>query len=313
MAQNDKHENEIIGVFPGNVTTLLLFVLLFTFSTLVGLLAISALSMASGLDGVDIISRLDAGILDSERSFLRTYIVINHLSMFIVPSLALAWFLRRKKWAAYLSIDKLPSASTALLSCFFLLAGMPLAQAAFWLNKQIPLPEWAVSMEDSTAMLMSNLLEVDSPIGLLLNIFIIAVIPAFGEEFVFRGILQKNLSRMLNRPHLAVWLAAIIFSAFHMQFEGFLARLALGALLGYLFYWTRNLWLPIIAHFFTNALQLILQYKMPEQFSQSSMEGDLQLPWPGLVVSSFLLGWIGYTIWKKSKENSESIGQAEME
>ena len=73
---------------------------------------------------------------------------------------------------------------------------------------------------------------------------------------VFRGILQKQLSRLVAHPVVAVWISAAIFSAVHLQFQGFLPRLLLGALLGYLFYWTKNLWVSIAAHAFNNSLSL---------------------------------------------------------
>jgi len=95
---------------------------------------------------------------------------------------------------------------------------------------------------------------------LLFNLLTIAVLPAIGEELLFRGIIQTNLEKGFKKPHLAIWLTALIFSFIHFQFQGFIPRVLLGALLGYLFLWSRNLWVPIIAHLIYNASQIFLQY-----------------------------------------------------
>jgi membrane protease YdiL (CAAX protease family) len=45
-----------------------------------------------------------------------------------------------------------------------------------------------------------------------------------------------------------------------MQFEGVLPRFILGSVLGLMFYFSSNIWIPIIAHFINNALIVILSY-----------------------------------------------------
>jgi hypothetical protein len=77
---------------------------------------------------------------------------------------------------------------------------------------------------------------------------------------VFRGVLQKKLHSILQSPHLAIFVSSFIFSAIHMQFFGFLPRFILGIILGYLFYYSKNLWMPIIAHFINNALAVLIMY-----------------------------------------------------
>ncbi|MEL7006274.1 MAG: CPBP family intramembrane glutamic endopeptidase, partial [Bacteroidota bacterium] len=94
----------------------------------------------------------------------------------------------------------------------------------------------------------------------LVAIIVIAVIPAIGEEIVFRGMLQNELHTASKNAHVAIWVSAIIFSAIHMQFFGFFPRLLLGALFGYLYYWSGNLIIPILAHFINNGFSLVLVY-----------------------------------------------------
>ncbi len=96
--------------------------------------------------------------------------------------------------------------------------------------------------------------------GFLVNLLMIAILPAIGEEFFFRGILQRLFSEWFKNIHVAIFITAFIFSAIHFQFFGFFPRFLLGLYLGYLFYWSGNLWIPIVVHFINNALVVILAY-----------------------------------------------------
>ncbi|WMJ72484.1 CPBP family intramembrane glutamic endopeptidase [Cytophagaceae bacterium ABcell3] len=83
-------------------------------------------------------------------------------------------------------------------------------------------------------------------------LLVVAILPGIGEELLFRGIIQNEMRSIVN-PHIAIWVTAILFSIIHFQFQGFLPRVALGALFGYLYYWSGNLWIPIIIHFINNS------------------------------------------------------------
>ena len=131
-------------------------------------------------------------------------------------------------------------------------------------NAELKLPEafsgveeWATNMEDSLKELTEFLTRFDSMGYFMMAIVVVAVIPGIGEELLFRGLLQNILVRMFKNTHVAIWVAAIFFSAVHFQFYGFLPRLLLGALFGYLYVWTGNLLVPIVAHFLTIAASLL--------------------------------------------------------
>ena len=111
--------------------------------------------------------------------------------------------------------------------------------------------------EQNVAEMLNKIIISDSYIVLVLNILLISLMPAIGEEFVFRGITQKNLGKILKNGHIAVWLSAFIFSLIHFQFEGLFARMGLGAIMGYSYYYTRNFWIPIILHFINNLIPLL--------------------------------------------------------
>jgi membrane protease YdiL (CAAX protease family) len=96
--------------------------------------------------------------------------------------------------------------------------------------------------------------------GLMVNLLMIGVIAAVGEELIFRGVLQRLMIGMVKNVHLAVLITAILFSAFHFQFFSFLPRFVLGVVLGYLMYYGRSIWYPILAHFVNNAMGVIYYY-----------------------------------------------------
>lgn len=119
---------------------------------------------------------------------------------------------------------------------------------------------WARGMEDRGLQMTEWMTSFTDLPTLFLSLFIMAVLPAVAEEYVFRGVLQKELSIGFKNVHLAIWLSAILFSSIHLQFFGFLPRVLLGALFGYLYYWSGNLAIPIFAHFINNGFTLIMVY-----------------------------------------------------
>ena len=127
------------------------------------------------------------------------------------------------------------------------------------LNRQLPLPDVLILMEQAAAQLTDRLLNTSSVWCLLLNIVIIAGVPALCEEFMFRGWIQRRLAEQMNH-HIAIWVTALIFSAVHLQFLGFLPRFLLGAVLGYAYFYTHSLWASVLLHFTNNALAALTAF-----------------------------------------------------
>ncbi|WP_297903057.1 CPBP family intramembrane glutamic endopeptidase [uncultured Parabacteroides sp.] len=132
------------------------------------------------------------------------------------------------------------------------------------LNKQMELPafmspieEWMQAQENLAEQLTVRLLSSDNIGVILANLIVIAVTAGITEEFLFRGALQRVIGKWSSNPHTIIWVAAILFSAFHLQFYGFLPRMILGAYFGYLLYWSKSIWIPVFAHFINNAFAVI--------------------------------------------------------
>ena len=132
--------------------------------------------------------------------------------------------------------------------------GMSLGKSLTWLE------DWIKSLEETAKVTTEKMLNVNTIGGLLLNLVVVALIPAVGEEMTFRGVLQQALTRKMKNPHVAIILSAAIFSFIHFQFYGFLPRMFLGILLGYMFYITGSLWTSMLMHFLNNGTAVVLYY-----------------------------------------------------
>jgi membrane protease YdiL (CAAX protease family) len=256
-----------------------------------GMILMIAVLMISGTSLQQI---LDGGYFNSEKvNLARLVLLINHLTMFLLPALAWAWIYYRKKWLSGLGLDRGLSGLQALAGIFFLIMAYPIVSKSFEINQSWDLPAWMGEMEGQTAELLKILLKMDHGGELLFNLLIIALIPGIGEELIFRGIIQQEIDRVLKKPWLAVVFSSLIFSAIHFQFEGFLPRFLLGMILGLLLMWTRNLWLPILVHAFNNGMQVVLAYFIPEM-SEQELEESVPVTWLALVASVIVTALLGY-------------------
>jgi membrane protease YdiL (CAAX protease family) len=150
--------------------------------------------------------------------------------------------------------------------------------------------EWARQKEDVLTQATKMLTSFDTVGGLIVTLFVVAVLPAIGEELAFRGMIQKELLRGTNNAHLAIWVSAFVFSAIHVQFFGFIPRLLLGALFGYLYYWSDNLLVPIVAHFVNNAFGVISIYLYNIKVISTDFEDVESVPWRIVIVCLVVAG-----------------------
>ncbi|MEY2792112.1 MAG: hypothetical protein RJA76_104 [Bacteroidota bacterium] len=148
-----------------------------------------------------------------------------------------------------------------------MVVGTPLLEYIIELNKNMVLPTaykdletWMRSSELAMEKTTKLLLHFDSHLDFILGIMTIGFMAALGEELFFRGVVQNLFLNYLNNTHVAIWLSAAIFSFIHFQFFGFFPRLLLGAFFGYLYVWYKNIWVPVLAHFFNNALGVTASY-----------------------------------------------------
>ncbi len=228
--------------------------------------------------------------------------IVGQLFLFVLTPLLFLAIIKHPKPFHYLFLDRIPKLKHIFLGIAIIVLSFPVALLIYWINQQLPLPQSLLEMEESTTELIKHFVKADTVGMLALNLFAIAFLPALGEELLFRGTVQRIFGRRFRSAHFAIWATAFLFSAFHMQFAGFFPRLLLGALLGYLMYWSASLWIPVIAHFFYNGLQVVGAYYSQKRGIDINPDSLDYLPSGSSVVALVLLMGLCYYVYKSSKE-----------
>jgi membrane protease YdiL (CAAX protease family) len=280
---------------------LLVMITLIILGLLLTALGSGAIMFMSGISLEDLMNMQKTGTSSLTPGLTRILLLAQHLFTFIVPGLAFGYLYYRRDWLKGLRLSVPPGWLLAILGIFFLVASYPLVNLSFMVNETIPLPAWALDFESQAEETMKTLLKMDNPFIFITNLVIIAILPGIGEELVFRGVLQKQLGFIFENKILAIWIAAFIFSAIHLQFEGFLPRFVLGLVLGYLYYWTGNLWVTMIAHAFNNGIQIILIYVTGMDLSQVDETSSDQLQWWMIPISVIVMYLLYNSILKNRK------------
>ncbi|MBQ2608512.1 MAG: CPBP family intramembrane metalloprotease, partial [Paludibacteraceae bacterium] len=188
-----------------------------------------------------------------ETSSLKWFQFWQTMTIFILPVL-MAVYLWSEKPLEWLHLDRGMNWQTAITAIGVMLIAIPAINLLSHLNQQVTLPDflrpleaWMQDREQDAQVLTERFLQVDSFGGLITIIGLMALLPAIGEELTFRGLLQGLFSPKYKTA--AIWIAAAIFSFIHFQFYGFVPRMLMGALFGYMLVWTGSLWVPILMHF----------------------------------------------------------------
>lgn len=275
------------------LSLLLLFALVAT-GVLVGGICVSIIT---GLGKVSLSLEGLSNATGTERMILRLALMANQACSFILP----AWIYLRfipfsSDWKTFWKIGLARKMPVILLAAGFLFAAAPTVLYSYELNKT--LLEWMGKVHDGSSMpgTLRTILQMESPTAFLMNLLLIAVIPAIGEEWIFRGLLQPLLQKISSSAHLGIWLSAMVFSFFHFQLEGFLPRMLLGLILGYTFHWTRSIWIPMTLHFLNNGFQVGAIYYGEESYTELGLEDLPPVPIYAVSLSLICLYLIGRSL-----------------
>lgn len=246
----------------------IIFSLLLTLCSLVVFFLIGILS-AIPLFHVNLLSNL-AALTDYSSPvtviLLKYLQIIQSIGLFLIPSMMAAYFFENNSFS-FLKLDKSSPGYIFLITLILMFTALPFINWLVSVNEMMKLPvyfkgleDWMKASEAEAAKLTEVFLDVKSIGGLLFNLLMIAVLPAIGEELMFRGLFQRLLKDWLKNIHVAIFISAFFFAAMHMQFYGFLPRMMLGVLFGYLFFWTGSVWVPVFAHFINNGAAVVMSY-----------------------------------------------------
>lgn len=244
---------------------------------------------------------------------MRIAIVVQDILMFILPALLTAVFITSRP-AELLGVTRRFPPSALLLVFMIMVVSAPAMNILISFNQSLTLPEslkpieeWMRHSEESAAHSLSLVTGSTSVGSLIISILIVGILAGFSEEIFFRGALQRIMATGGVSAHAAIWIAAFIFSAFHMQFFGFLPRLLLGAFFGYLLWWSGSLWLPVCAHALNNTMALILEWQRQRQGARVTLDASLSdnpdfASWCIILLGVVLAAWMIITLrWRLKK------------
>ncbi len=265
------------------------FIVVFLLSLLIAIPVFGLDSMLGQLSGFDYTNPTTINLL----KYMQT---VQSLGLFLLPPIILA-YLFGGSVVKFLQLNWNFKLNLVFIAFLLIIVANPAINFLGSVNENMRLPEWLSGMEnkmkemeENAAFLLEKFMDVKTIGGLLFNLLMIAVIPALGEEFLFRGVIQKIFSNWTRNYHWGIWISAILFSAMHMQFYGFIPRMVLGALFGYMLVWSGSIWIPVLAHFFNNASGVIGLYLINKGTISPEMEdigsGTEQLP---VVIISIVL------------------------
>ncbi len=281
---------------------------------IVSSLLITALGIAAAIPftGLEALTDLMQG--SGSIAFLKYLQVVQSIAVFIVPAALAAWLFSEKpaQWLWFTGTKS----TWVIIAMLAILAIQPFVSWIGMVNAQISLPDylaplynWMHQTEASANKIIFQFLDTKHLPTILFNVFMIAILPALGEEMLFRGALQPLLQKIFKNHHAAIWITAFLFSAIHMQFLTFAPRFVLGALLGYLLVYGGSIWYPIAAHFFNNLSSLMVfhyyRYSKPDidPFDPGIATPALSVALLSLVVA---VGFI-YLFWKWSRKGRKLL------
>lgn len=296
----------MLSRFLRSAPPILQLLMLFLFASVSSLLFMSA----GQLIGMQIwgINAFDTELLSDYTNpdalaCLKLVTMFYHLGFFILPSLIFAQRLSTPD-SDFLMIRKRPDFVNTTLCVGAVLCTFFIINWLIHINEMIPLGgelgQRLQELHQESITMSENMLSANGFGNLAFNLLVLAIIPAVGEELMFRGMFIKLLTRSTKNIHVGIWLTAILFGLIHLQFYNMLAIVFMGALFGYLLIWTGNIWVPILAHFLNNTVTVILSYliyneHLPEDFDM--FQGN----YISLAVSGVLFIVLLFVIHKNSR------------
>lgn len=238
---------------------------------------------------------------------------LTTIGAFLVPALLFA-YCQNRQWFDYNAANRRPNQTMVNMVLILSVTLLPVVGVLSAFNQSIMPQEGSVAefmrdMEEAANHILELVTSQRSSWDLISNILVFAVLAGICEEFFFQGSLQPLLMNWSKNPHVGILLTALIFSALHFQFYGFIPRLLLGVYLGYLFYWSRSLWLPILAHVLHNALSIMVDYTLQgrgidtDNMQYTDVHGSLPTAAACALISAMAIVYI----WRIYRDETEDV------
>ncbi|KQB99158.1 CPBP family intramembrane glutamic endopeptidase [Pedobacter sp. Hv1] len=256
------------------------------------LIAFALIFLVYGFDAVQSLVGVNPN-LKMHVEAMKILLTAQQIGLFLTPTLLLA-ITEGKKPQRFYGMA-MPKTQVLVLILLIMTCSMPIMGWVNELNQKMVLPdflkslqEWMRKLEDEGEKTTLAILKMNSIGGYLINLLVIAIVPAICEELIFRGALQRVFLRWIKNPHVAIWTSAFIFSTIHFQFFGFFPRLLLGAGFGYFYFWTGSIWYTIFAHFLNNGFAVTMAWYFQKNNLPINQDEGMTVAWYGYVISAIL-------------------------
>jgi membrane protease YdiL (CAAX protease family) len=267
---------------------IVVFALIFTLGNLIGA------GIAIAIYGLNVVMDIAHLNFTNPQTLYILQITTTTIPIFAAPVVFAYWVVKNP--ADYLKPALRFPWTLFVVAFFIMLISSPLIELLSNINQQLVLPKalsglekWMKDSEESARRVTMAILQMHTIWDVIKNVFLIGFLTAVAEEFMFRGGLQTILGRWTKNTHVAIWVTAALFSAFHMEFYGFLPRLLLGAIFGYLVAWSGSIWPAVWGHFLNNASAVIATYLYQNKFIKLSPEDTNVFNTPGYLLSLIII------------------------
>ena len=280
-------------------------------SAIGGLVVYQIYGKAMGMKGIQDLMNINYDHPNAP-AFIRGLQVVQFISLFLLPSFLCAYLFSENS-RKFLGLKPPTHVLYWITGIAIMLLALPLANFLGVLNQQLPLPksidDWMKTTEAEAAKATFALLSHHTVKDLCLNLVFVAGLAAVGEELLFRGMVQRVLIKAFKSPWAGIIISAILFSAIHMQFLGFLPRLLLGVLLGAIYWYSGSLYAAMLAHFIYDAFVITVAFFMPETLKESSkpFDGNMVALAAGAIFSLAIITYLLQWMKGRSTQSFESV------
>lgn len=241
--------------------------------------------------------------------------VAQNIFAFIVPAILLPYFIGRKA-GGWIETVKFGRGAVYLWIIVMAIVSLPAMNMLVSFNEGIHLPAGMKNLEDALRRLEEHgsasaaLLLDNATFGqMIVSVLAVGILTGIGEEFFFRGGLQNILTKFGCGHFWAILISAIIFSAAHFQFFGFIPRMILGVWFGWLYCKTGSIWPAAAAHALNNSLVVVSSWMISRGWLAENFEMFGTSGWLGTIVILLSFCLICLIIYRIEKE-TPSTGKA---
>lgn len=237
-------------------------------------------------------------------ALLQTLQTVSSFFVMALPAIIFGLIMNKKDSLGTLGFSRAISGKQFFIIVLMAISGLFIGGTLAELNSMIPISERATQffqeLEKTYNDQVLALANMKNNTDFIISLLVLALIPSIFEEMLFRGALQPVCISLTKNVFAGILITSILFSAIHFSFYGFLTRLFLGLLLGFVYYISKNLWLSISVHFFNNAVAVVQLYALSKAGTLNNDSMNDHIPWYYGVIGIVTLGMLFFNFQRES-------------